>query len=83
MLQQATGIYTGSVYKDFGLLKSGFPAEYVCNASVLVVKTHEVSDEYLIFHNNLNYIERFAFIIRFAADSANFYPLRAFGWAKR
>lgn len=41
LLQQATGIYTGSVYKDFGLLKSGFPAEYVCNSSVLVVKTHE------------------------------------------
>ncbi|XP_031639557.1 uncharacterized protein LOC116351575, partial [Contarinia nasturtii] len=41
LLQQATGIYTGSVYKDFGLLKSGFPAEHVCNSSVLVVKTHE------------------------------------------
>lgn len=42
LLQQATGIYTGSVYKDFGLLKSGFPAESICNSSVLVVKTHEV-----------------------------------------
>lgn len=42
LLQQATGIFTGSVYKDFGLLKSGFPAENVCNASVLLVKTHEV-----------------------------------------
>lgn len=28
------GIYTGSVYKDFGLLKSGFPAENVFNSSV-------------------------------------------------
>lgn len=28
------GIYTGSVYKDFGLLKSGFPAENIFNSSV-------------------------------------------------
>ncbi|KAK5638174.1 hypothetical protein RI129_012469 [Pyrocoelia pectoralis] len=41
LLQQATGIYTGSVYKDYGLLKSGFPAESISNGSVLVVKTHE------------------------------------------
>ncbi|XP_063219231.1 WSCD family member AAEL009094 [Bacillus rossius redtenbacheri] len=41
LLQQATGIYTGSVYKDYGLLKNGFPAESVVNGSVLVVKTHE------------------------------------------
>ncbi|XP_077291690.1 WSCD family member AGAP003962 [Arctopsyche grandis] len=41
LLQQATGIHTGSVYKDYGLLKNGFPAEAVSNGSVLVVKTHE------------------------------------------
>ncbi|XP_058445632.1 WSCD family member AAEL009094 [Malaya genurostris] len=41
LLQQATGILTGSVYKDYGLLKSGFPAENVANSSVLVIKTHE------------------------------------------
>lgn len=41
MLQQATGILTGSVYKDYGLLKSGFPAESIANSSVLLVKTHE------------------------------------------
>lgn len=35
------GYYTGSVYKDYGLLKNGFPAENVSNGSVLVVKTHE------------------------------------------
>lgn len=35
------GIYTGSIYKDYGLLKNGFPAESVMNGSVLVVKTHE------------------------------------------
>lgn len=41
LLQQATGILTGSVYKDYGLLKSGFPAESIANSSVLLVKTHE------------------------------------------
>ncbi|XP_018574207.1 WSCD family member AAEL009094 [Anoplophora glabripennis] len=41
LLQQATGFFTGSVYKDYGLLKNGFPAESVLNGSVLVVKTHE------------------------------------------
>ncbi|KAE8752112.1 hypothetical protein FOCC_FOCC001274 [Frankliniella occidentalis] len=41
LLQQATGVHTGSVYKDFGLLKNGFPAESVSNGTVLAVKTHE------------------------------------------
>lgn len=41
LLQQSTGYFTGSVYKDYGLLKNGFPAESVFNGSVLVVKTHE------------------------------------------
>ncbi|XP_044763477.1 WSCD family member AAEL009094 [Coccinella septempunctata] len=41
LLQQATGILTGSVYRDYSLLKNGFPAENVVNGSVLLVKTHE------------------------------------------
>ncbi|XP_046387268.1 WSCD family member AAEL009094-like [Ischnura elegans] len=41
LIQQATGVFTGSVYKDYGLLKNGFPAESVVNGSVAVVKTHE------------------------------------------
>lgn len=45
LLQQATGVLTGSVYKDFGLLKSGFPAESVANSSVLMVKTHEFGED--------------------------------------
>lgn len=35
------GIYTGSVYKDYGLLKNGFPGESIINSSVSIVKTHE------------------------------------------
>ena len=45
LLQQATGLLTGSVYKDYALLKNGFPAESVVNGSVLVVKTHEFGTE--------------------------------------
>ncbi|XP_039297162.1 WSCD family member AAEL009094 [Nilaparvata lugens] len=41
LLQQATGVYTGSVYKDYGLLRNGFPGESWSNSSVSVVKTHE------------------------------------------
>ena len=29
------------MYKDYALLKNGFPAESIANGSVLVVKTHE------------------------------------------
>lgn len=36
-----SGILTGSIYTDYGLLKTGFPGENVANNSVLVVKTHE------------------------------------------
>ena len=45
LLQQATGLLTGSVYKDYALLKNGFPAESIVNGSVLLVKTHEFGDE--------------------------------------
>lgn len=41
LLQQATGIATGSVYKDTVLQQLGFPGEGVLNKSVLVVKTHQ------------------------------------------
>lgn len=41
ILQQATGINTGSVYRDYILKILGFPGEGVQNSSVLVIKTHE------------------------------------------
>ncbi|XP_045770228.1 WSCD family member AAEL009094 [Maniola jurtina] len=41
LLQQVTGIMTGSIYMDYGLRMHGFPAENVTDGSVLVVKTHE------------------------------------------
>ena len=43
------GILTGSIYRDFALLKNGFPAENIANGSVLVVKTHE-------YKNKVNFI---------------------------
>ena len=44
-LLQVTGYYSGSVYKDYALMKNGFPAESVSNGSVVVVKTHEWGPE--------------------------------------
>ncbi|XP_063833242.1 WSCD family member AAEL009094 [Ostrinia nubilalis] len=41
LLQQATGIVTGSIYMDHSLRVHGFPAENITDGSVLVVKTHE------------------------------------------
>ena len=32
---------TGSVYKDYALLKNGFPGENIVNGSVIAIKTHE------------------------------------------
>ena len=40
-----SGVLSGSVYKDYALLKNGFPAENVMNGSVIVVKTHEWGPE--------------------------------------
>jgi hypothetical protein len=40
LLQQATGIVTGSVYNATHLKKSCFPGEGIWNGSVLAVKTH-------------------------------------------
>ena len=39
-LEQATGIYTGSVYCDRGLKSKGFAGEWVVSANVLTIKTH-------------------------------------------
>ncbi|XP_013145787.1 PREDICTED: WSCD family member AGAP003962-like [Papilio polytes] len=41
LLQQTTGIITGSVYLDYNLRSNGFPAENISDGSVLVVKTHQ------------------------------------------
>lgn len=39
LLEQASGIYTGSIYCDT-TLKAVFPGEYIVSANVLAVKTH-------------------------------------------
>ncbi len=45
LLQQATGIYTGSVYHDPGLKKAGFGGEKVVDSTVLSIKTHSAGEE--------------------------------------
>jgi hypothetical protein len=68
LLQQATGILTGSVYKDYALLKNGFPAENVNNGSVLAVKTHEFGPD------SRNKFDRVILLVRdpFASLKAEF-----------
>ena len=46
LLEQSTGIYTGSIYCDT-TLKAAFPGEHVCSANVLVVKTHHPDSTHL------------------------------------
>ncbi|KAK2180604.1 hypothetical protein NP493_436g02019 [Ridgeia piscesae] len=40
LLQQATGIYTGSVYHDTALADAGFYGENITDSRVVVIKTH-------------------------------------------
>ena len=40
LLEQATGIFTGSIYCDPGL-KVAFPGEFVASGNVIVIKTHQ------------------------------------------
>ena len=47
-LEQATGIYTGSVYCDNRLKSKGFVGEKVSSANVLAVKTHYPSKDLFI-----------------------------------
>ena len=41
LLQQLTGVLTGSIYNDGDLSRHGFPGEHHQGGDVLVVKTHE------------------------------------------
>ena len=41
LLQQLTGVHTGSIYNDGDLSRHGFPGEHHQGGDVLVVKTHE------------------------------------------
>ena len=42
LLQQLSGVLTGSIYKDRKLKKGGFPAEGIDDGSVIAIKTHEL-----------------------------------------
>ncbi|XP_059095768.1 WSCD family member CG9164-like [Tigriopus californicus] len=43
LLQQASGIMTGSVFKNLNLLRNGFPGENIANGSVSVIKLHKTT----------------------------------------
>jgi hypothetical protein len=42
-----SGVLTGSVYKDYALMKNGFPGESITNGSVIAIKTHEFGPDAL------------------------------------
>ncbi|XP_026318227.1 WSCD family member AAEL009094-like [Hyposmocoma kahamanoa] len=65
LLQQATGIITGSVYKDESLLMQGFPGESRKDGSVLLVKSHGPMD----FTSNLVQFDSVVLLIRNPKDS--------------
>ncbi|TRY76716.1 hypothetical protein TCAL_14127 [Tigriopus californicus] len=47
LLQQASGIFTGSVYRNMKLRMNGYPGEGIANGSVSVIKTHKSTDLHL------------------------------------
>ncbi|KPI93167.1 WSCD family member CG9164 [Papilio xuthus] len=63
LLQQVTGIVTGSVSLDYSLRKQGFPAENISDGSVLVVKTHKYPPK------NVNKFESAILLIRNPRDA--------------
>ena len=68
LLQQATGILTGSVYKDYALLKNGFPAESIVNGWEIVpgydVVFYFIADNNNFFRWQINYIFTIFSILR-------------------
>ena len=53
LLQQATGIITGSVYKDHALLRNGFPGKFVINQEKITshsILFSKMSDKSFIIH---------------------------------
>lgn len=40
LLEQATGIYTGSIYTDTSLVNAGFDGECIMSSNVIAIKTH-------------------------------------------
>ena len=64
LLQQSTGILTGSVFADPSLQESGF-GEGITNQSVLVIKTHNVG----ITHHTNNPFDRAILLVRDPFDA--------------
>ncbi|CAH1800959.1 unnamed protein product, partial [Owenia fusiformis] len=65
LLQQLTGIYTGSMYHDLKLRTTSFPGESYRNGSVIAIKTHH---KYSTFSDKVN-LTRAIVIIRHPLDA--------------
>lgn len=75
VLEQATGIYTGSIYCDAVLKSRGFVGEKISSANVLAVKTHYPSKELFVppseFHdpNKFKNVTAVILLVRNPLDS--------------
>ena len=70
LLEQATGVFTGSIYCDQDLRSSGFYGEQITSSNVLVVKTHYpgIGNPRLNHFNPVN-VDGVLFIMRNPLDS--------------
>jgi len=70
ILEQATGIFTGSIFCDRGLRSSGFYGEQIISSNVLVVKTHYPHDgDPSVGHFHPKHVDGVIFIMRNPLDS--------------
>jgi len=70
VLEQATGIFTGSIFCDRGLRSSGFYGEQIISSNVLAIKTHYPRDgDPSIGHFHPKHVDGVIFIMRNPLDS--------------
>ena len=70
VLEQATGIFTGSIFCDRGLRSSGFYGEQIISSNVLAIKTHYPRDgDPSIGHFHPKHVDGVIFIMRNPFDS--------------
>ena len=70
ILEQATGIFTGSIFCDKGLRSNGFYGEQIISSNVLAIKTHYPRDgKPSIGHYHPQHVDGVIFIMRNPLDS--------------
>ena len=68
LLEQATGIYTGSIYRDESLVNAGFEGECLISRNVIAVKTHSTYEPGMTQRIEVNF-DAVIYIIRNLYDA--------------